>query len=139
MSILLTIHSINRWLITLAALALIIRLILGLNRKLPFDKSATALTSAFSGLMDLQMLLGILFLVLDGLAKTGFPLYRWEHAIIMIMAVMVAHLPAIWKNKADAVRTRNTLIAVSVSLLIVFIGILPLGGWIRWWHITGLF
>jgi hypothetical protein len=139
MSVLLTIHSINRWLATLAALALIIRLIIGLIKKQPFDKSASTLTSAFSGLMDLQMLLGILFFVLDGLGKTGFPAYRWEHAVTMLLAVIVAHLPAIWKKHADAFRTRNTLIAVSVSLLLVFIGISPLGGWTRWWHITGLF
>jgi hypothetical protein len=44
----------------------------------------------------------------------------------------------LWKNKNDAVRTRNTLIAVSVSLLLVFAGVLPLGLG-RWLHITGWF
>jgi len=139
MSILLTIHSINRWLVTLVALALLIRLIIGLIRKLPFDRSASALTGAFGGLIDLQMLLGVLFFVLDGFAKTGFPPYRWEHAGIMVMAVIAAHMPARFKNIEAAARTRNALIAVSVSLLLIFIGIVPLGGWMRWWHITGLF
>jgi hypothetical protein len=139
MSVLLTIHSINRWLVTLAALALIIRLSLGMLKKMPFDKSAVALTSAFTGLLDLQMLLGILFFVTDGLAKTGFPLYRWEHAGIMLLAVIVAHLTSMWKKKSDVERTRNTLITVGLSLLIIFIGVIPLGGWTRWWHITGLF
>jgi Flp pilus assembly pilin Flp len=139
MTVLLTIHSITRWLVTLTAIALIVRLVIGLIKKQPFDKSARALTGAFSGLMDTQMLLGILFFVLDGLGKTGFPPYRWEHAVTMFLAVVVAHLPAMWKNKSDAVRTRNTLIAVVVSLLLVFTGIGPLGGWTRWWHIRGLF
>jgi hypothetical protein len=139
MTIILTIHSINRWLVTLVAIALLIRLIIGLARKLPFDRSATGLMSAFSGLMDVQMLLGVLFFVLDGLGKTGFPPYRWEHAVTMILAVMAAHIPARWKQKEDAIRTRNTLIAVAVSLLLIFIGVAPLGGWTRWWHITGLF
>lgn len=139
MTILLTLHSLNRWLVTLAAIALIVRLIIGLVKKQPFDKTASALTSAFTGLMDVQMLLGLLFFVLDGLGKTGFPLYRWEHVVIMFLAVMVAHMSARWKKKDDAVRTRNTLITVSVSLLLIFIGIIPLGGWTRWWHVTGLF
>jgi hypothetical protein len=139
MSILLTIHSINRWLVTLVALALLIRLVIGLVKKQPFDKSAAALTSAFGGLIDLQMLLGVLFFVLDGLAKTGFPPYRWEHAVIMVMAVIAAHIPARFKNSDAAARTRNTLLAVSASLLLIFIGVAPLGGWTRWWHITGLF
>jgi hypothetical protein len=139
MSVLLTIHSIARWLATLVATALVIRLVIGLVKKQPFDKTANALTGAFGGLMDTQMLLGILFLVLDGLGKTGFPPYRWEHAVIMFMAVIAAHLPSMWKKKDDSIRTRNTLIAVAISLLLVFIGIGPLGGWTRWWHVTGLF
>jgi len=139
MTILLTIHSITRWLVTLTAIALLARLIIGLIKKQAFDKSASALTGAFGGLMDTQMLFGILFFVLDGLAKTGFPPYRWEHAVTMLMAVIAAHVPSIWKNKEDAIRTRNTLIAVSISLLLVFAGIGPLGGWVRWWHITGWF
>ena len=139
MSILLTIHSINRWLLTLVALALIIRLIVGLAKKQSFNKSVTILTGAFGGLMDLQLLLGALFLVMDGLAKAGFPSFRWEHAIIMLIAALVAHLPAMWKNKEDHVRTRNTLIAVIISLLFVFLGMNSLGGWARWWHIAGLF
>src|SRR5512147_1153760 len=118
MTVLLTLHSIVRWLVTLAAIALIVRLVIGLVKKQPFDKSATALTGAFGGLMDTQMLLGVLFFVLDGLGKTGFPPYRWEHAVTMLLAVVAAHLPAMWKKKDDNIRTRNTLIAVGVSLLL---------------------
>jgi hypothetical protein len=139
MSVLLIIHSITRWLVTLVAIALIVRLVIGLVRRQPFDKTANALTGAFGGLMDTQLLFGLLFFVLDGLGKTGFPPYRWEHAFTMLLAVVAAHLPAMWKKKDDAVRTRNVLIAVSVSLLLVFLGVGPLGGWVRWWHITGLF
>ena len=139
MTILLTIHSITRWLVTLTAIVLLARLVIGLLRKQPFDKSASALTGAFGGLMDTQLLLGVLFFVLDGFGKTGFPVYRWEHTVTMLLAVFVAHLPAVWKNKSDAVRTRNTLIAVTVSLLLIFAGVSPLGGWVRWWHITGWF
>jgi hypothetical protein len=139
MSILLTIHSITRWLATLTAIFLLVRLIIGLVKNKPYDKAASALTNAFGGLMDTQMLLGVLFFVLDGLGKIGFPAYRWEHAVTMLMAVIAAHLPAMWKKQADSIRTRNTLIAVSISLLLIFIGVRSLGGWTRWWHITGLF
>jgi hypothetical protein len=136
---LLTIHSIVRWAVTLVAIALVVRLAVGLARKMPFDKMASGLTAAFGGLMDTQALLGILFFVISGLGGVGFPRYRWEHSITMFLAVIVAHLPAAWKKKADDVRTRNILIAVIVALLLVFAGIAPLGGWMRWWRITGLF
>jgi hypothetical protein len=136
MTILLTIHSIVRWLVTLAALALIVRLVIGLVKKQPFDKSARMLTASFSGLMDTQALLGLLFLLVSGFGGVGFPRYRLEHVVAMIVAVIVAHLPAMWKKSSDNIRTRNTLIAVIVSLLIIFLGIIPLGGWTRWWNIT---
>ncbi len=136
MIILLTIHSITRWLIVLVALALIARLIVGLVKKQPFDKAARSLTMAFGGLMDTQMLLGILYLLWSGFGEMGFPRYRLEHTLAMVVAVIVAHLPAMWKKAEDGTRTRNTLIAVVVSLLIIFIGVVPIGGWARWWHIS---
>lgn len=139
MTIVLTIHSLVRWAITLVALALIVRLGVGLARKLPFDKLAAGLTSAFTGLMDTQLLLGLLFFLVSGFGGTGFPRYRWEHATVMTLAVIVAHLPRLWKQAEDQVRTRNTLLAVTGSLVLILIGILPIGGWARWWHVTGLF
>jgi hypothetical protein len=139
MSILLIIHSITRWLAILVALALVIRLVLGMIKKLPFDKNAAALTSAFGGLMDTQLLLGGVFFVADGLTKTGFPLFRWEHSVVMLLAASVAHLPSMWKKKADDVRTRNTLIAVVVCLLLIFAGVSFLDDWTSRWHIFGLF
>jgi hypothetical protein len=139
MTVLLTLHSITRWLVTLAALALIIRLVLGLVKKQAFDKGTSTLLSAFNGLMDTQALLGILFFVFSGMGEAGFPRYRWEHAVTMLVATIVAHLPAMWKKKDDSTRTRNTLIAVCFALLLVFLGVSSIGGWTRWWHISGLF
>lgn len=138
MSTLLIIHSIFRWLAAIAALALIIRLAAGLARRQAFDRTAAALSSAFSGLMDTQMLLGLLLFILGGVAGIGFPAYRVEHALIMLSAVVVSHLPAIWKKAGDPARTRNTLLAVLSSALLIFLGVGPLG-WTRWLHITGLF
>src|SRR5688572_5992175 len=139
MIILLTVHSIVRWVITLVAIALIIRLSIAWIKKQPFDKTTGTLTFAFGGLMDTQMLLGLLFFLIDGFSETGFPAYRWMHVITMALAVIAAHLPKVWKKAEDDVRTRHTLLAVVVSLLLIFLGIAPIGGWVRWWHVTGLF
>jgi uncharacterized membrane protein YfhO len=97
------------------------------------------LSGAFSGLMDLQAALGVLYFLWNGFAQTGFPAYRWEHAVTMLLAVVAAHLPRMWKNLEDTKRYRNAFLAVLVALLLVFAGIAPIGGWTRWWHITGLF
>jgi hypothetical protein len=56
--------------------------------------------------------------------------HRIEHAIAMIVAVVVAHLPAMWRKQSDKVRYRNTFFAVVGSLALIFVGIASLPqGW----------
>jgi hypothetical protein len=139
MSFLLTIHSLVRWLIVLLALTAIVKLALGWRKGQAFDKMAAGLVSGYTGLLDLQLLLGLMYFLLTGFGGLGFPAYRWEHFITMTVAIVIAHLSAIWKKADDQTRYRNTLLVVLLSLLIIFVGIIPIGGWARWWHITGLF
>ncbi len=138
MTILLTIHSILRWVILLVALAIIIKFALGLIQKRPYDKAARGLASAFGGLMDAQLLLGTAFFVWSGLAiQGGFGLrHRWEHLAVMLAAVLVAHLPSMWKNRDDQTRYRNGLFAILVSILLVVAGVFALPG-NRWLTISG--
>ncbi|GAB4482827.1 MAG: hypothetical protein OHK0031_05660 [Anaerolineales bacterium] len=140
MTILLTLHSIVRWLTILTAAAALIKLTLGLTQKQAFDKLASGLTGAFSGLMDTQLLLGGFFFLLSGAAiPGGFSLrYRWEHLSLMLVAVILAHLPAMWKKQADNLRYRNTLFAVLGALILVALGVSLLPG-NRWTRISGLF
>lgn len=137
MFFLLTLHSIVRWLVILVALAAIVKLTVGLLKKQDFDTMTGGLVSAFGGLMDTQLLLGLLFFVWNGLAGAGFPRQRWEHLVIMLVAVVVAHLPAMWKKAGTQVRLRNTLLAVIGSLLLVVLGVSLLQP-NRWLVIFGL-
>jgi hypothetical protein len=132
MALLLSIHSLLRWLILLVALVAIIKFTLGWRRGDAFKGMDRGLASGFSGLMDLQATLGLVFLVWNGLAGAGFPMFRIEHAVTMTIAAVVAHLPAIWKNADDQKRFRNTLFIIVDTLIIVFIGVARLpGGWNR--------
>jgi hypothetical protein len=135
---LLTLHSIVRWVLVLVALALLVKYTLGWLRRQPFDRTASALASAFGGLMDLQLLLGLLYFLISGFGGAGFPRFRWEHLGIMAIAVVVGHLPSMWKKLEDGKRYRNSLIAVIAALILVVVGISLLPG-SRWLHITGLF
>ena len=83
----------------------------------------------FSGLMDLQVLLGLIYLIWNGIAVTGFPTYRILHGATMIIAAAVAHLPSRFKNLNDKLRFQYSLIAILGSLILVAIGIsfLPQG------------
>lgn len=126
MGIVFMFHSLLRWLILMVALLAIVKHVIGLAQNQPYDKLSRVLMAIFGGTMDLQMLLGIIAIT-TGLS----PMYRIEHAVTMILAVVVAHLPAAWKKKDDRVRYRNgLLVLISVIVLIVLgIAVLPGNRW----------
>ncbi|NWG05144.1 MAG: hypothetical protein HXY35_00515 [Chloroflexi bacterium] len=128
MDILFMAHSGLRWLILLVAAVAIVKFVLGWLRGGEFKGMDRGLASGFSGLMDLQALLGIVFLVWNGFSGAGFPLYRIEHGVAMILAAVAAHLPARWKNADSKTRFRNSLLAVTGSVLLVIAGLLVLPG-----------
>ena len=53
-------------------------------------------------------------------------MFRIEHAVTMIIAAVVAHLPVMWKNADDKIRFRNSLFIVLDVLIIIFIGVVRL-------------
>jgi multisubunit Na+/H+ antiporter MnhB subunit len=123
-------HSAVRWLIVLTALITLFWLGWGLASKRAYDQKTWMLVNAYSGFMSLQMLLGVIYFLWSGLAGIGFPRHRLEHLTVMIVAVIVSHLPKRWKTAPDAVRYRNDLIAIVVSIVLVIAGVLALPqGW----------
>ena len=129
MSILLAVHSFVRWVLIVVSLAAVAKMAWGWLRRAKFEKADQALISGFSGLMDLQATLGLTYLLWSGFAQNYFPAYRFAHAGTMILAVLVAHLPARWKKAADNARFRAGLLATLGALVLVFIGVslLPKG------------
>ncbi len=132
MGILLMIHSILRWVIFIVAFIAVIKFAFGWLRGGAFKGMDRGLASAFSGLVDLQVTLGLIYMIWDGLAETGFPLFRIEHGIVMVFAAFVGHLSSRWKNADDKTRFRNSMLIIIDVLIIIFIGVafLP-GGWSR--------
>ena len=128
MNILLMVHSILRWVILLVAVIAIAVFLVSWLRRSQLQGVDRGLMSGFSGLMDLQAMLGIILLVWSGLAGAGFPRYRLEHALIMVLAAVVAHLSARWKNADAPLRYRNYFLIILASLLLVLIGIAVLPG-----------
>ena len=119
-------HSAVRWLVVLITLALLVKLVLGLVGGGPFDSLARGLTRAFSISIGIQWLVGIvLFLVLGSFDVR----YRWEHAVIMTVAVALAGMTNRWKNAPDPQRYRMTLLMVVIVLALVYVGValLPQG------------
>ncbi len=127
MDILLALHSIIRWIIIVVAALAIIKFAIGWAGNHSFTGMDRGLASGFSGLMDLQVLLGLIYFIWNGMAGTGFPLYRILHMIIMILAAVAAHIPARLKNLNDKLRFQfSAMIIIGVLVLIVIgISVLP--------------
>lgn len=138
MSFALTLHSILRWATIIVAVAALIKFGIGWFGKKPYDDTANRLRVVFTSLMDVQLLLGGFYLVLGGLLGFGWPAYRLEHLGIMLVAVVLAHLTSLGKDKGDNVRYRNGFLFLLASLVVVVVGVSLLPGG-RWLTITGLF
>jgi hypothetical protein len=131
MLILLEIHSIIRWLIVIVGIIAIVKFTIGLARKSAFDKMDRGLSAGFSGLMDLQVTLGLLYFFITGFGGVGFPMFRIEHLTTMLLAAVAGHAPAMFKKKAWN-KHAVALGAIIVSLLLVYVGVMRLpGGWSR--------
>ena len=132
MEILLTIHSILRWVIVIVAILAVVKFAIGWASNRPFQGMDRGLTAGLSGLIDLQVLLGLIFFLWNGFAGAGFPRERWEHMVTMIVAAVVAHLPSRWKTLADKRRFLNSMLAILGALALIYAGVVVLpGGWSR--------
>ena len=131
MGFVLMLHSILRWIIVVVGLIALIKFFVGWVRKSDFAKMDRGLSAGFSGLVDLQVTLGLVVFFWNGLVDgAGFPRFRIEHMIIMLVAAVVAHLPSFKKNAEN--KFAVALIAVVGALILIYVGVATLpNGWTR--------
>jgi len=129
LSILFGTHSLVRWIIVAVSLIALIWFVLVWLRGMRNEKADRRLMAAFTGLIDLQVLLGVIYILWSGFAGAGFPRYRLEHAVTMIVAAVVVHLSARWRNADAPIRARNNAALIALVLVLVLIGVslLPQG------------
>ena len=123
MNLLYQAHSGLRYLVLLAGLAALIALAIGGFSGRPV-RAARALTSAFTGLLDLQILLGVA-LVIAGIFYGAL----MGHLTLMLVAAVAAHVAGVRARKAGDERQANRLrlIGVGVALLCIVLGITAIG------------
>ncbi len=120
-----TIHSINRWLIVVIAVVALIKFLIGWLRSSSYQPVDRGLMAGYTGLLDLQLLLGIVLLIGLGLER-----FRIEHAVTMLIAIILAHLSMLWRDKADKVKFRNNFLAILIGMLLIIAGVAVLPqGW----------
>ncbi len=132
MDFLLTLHSILRWIIIAVAALTVFKFAISWAGNQSFKGMDRGLAAGFSGLMDAQVLLGLVFFLWSGFNGAGFPGYRWEHMVIMFVAAALMHVPARLKALGDKQRFFYSVVAILGALALVYVGVMLLpGGWTR--------
>jgi hypothetical protein len=122
MNTLLTIHSYLRYLVLLVGVIAVAWFAFGLATKRPVDKFVRILGSSFAGLLDTQILLGII-----GVAMGRYYPALIGHIVMMVLAAALAHVLLVKNRKSPNPGYVLPLIAVGGALLLVAGGIFAIG------------
>lgn len=109
-------HSGLRFLVLLAAVIAIAVLLWGWSARRPFAGQSRAVTAVFTGVLDLQFLLGLVTL----LTRPWYgPLLG--HLIMMFAAVFAAHGITVYGRKQEDPRRAHMISLIGVVLALVLI------------------
>jgi hypothetical protein len=114
-------HSGLRYLVLLAGLVAVVFFAVGLARKQPVTRGVRVMGAVFSGLMDLQVLLGLILVAMGRYypALIG-------HIVMMVLAVVVVHVLLVVNRKRAQPGYALPLAAVVLGLALICGGILAI-------------
>ncbi len=127
------VHSLVRWLVVIVAVVAIVRNALVIAGRAQPGGMDRGLIAGYTGLLDLNVLLGLIIIVGRSIS-VGQILPVWlEHAATNIVGVAVAHIFAQRAKKmTDAqLKARTNLLGVVISMVIIIVGVALVGGWTR--------
>ena len=124
MDTLVSAHSILRWIVLLAGVAsLAVALASWFGSAT--DRTARQALLAYAISLDVQVLLGILIWALGNYWQSPIRQFRFEHPIMMLLALIVAHVAAARARRAQAPLSaaKGRALGTGISLLVVLAGI----------------
>lgn len=139
------IHGHTRWLVVAGVVLAALFMLIGIAQNRTYDKLAYRMMIAFSSVIGLQWLLGVLVFLILGL-NVG---YRWEHAVTNTIALAVAHLHIPLYRRLQGAQTASAetggeavmvsgrvmywrgLLIIGVTMALVYVGVarLPYEAW----------
>lgn len=122
MNILFQAHSGLRYLVLLVGVAAVSYFLSGLATKRPVDKGVRILGAAFTGLLDLQVVLGISMVALG-----RFYPQLIGHIVMMLLAVVETHVLLVVNRKRSNPGYLLPLIAVALALALIAGGVMAIG------------
>ena len=118
-------HSLVRWFILSFALVGAARAFVSmLSVSGKFTRLDQGLSNAYSGLLHLQALLGILLIIAALTQQTSVP---WQHPIVMLPAIIMSHLTQRFSSQPDRTRQQRQLAIYLGSLVLIAIGLAVIG------------
>ena len=115
-------HSGVRYLVLLAAFATLAYLLAGMVRGVEFNKLARILTGAYTGFLDLQVLLGVVLWLL----LPSYPALI-GHVVTMLAAATAAHMGSVLNKRRETPSWGVALAGVTISLILIVGGIMAIG------------
>ena len=130
MDTLLTIHGELRWLVAIVAVVVIIKFLIGWLGQRQYKPLDRTLLTIYTILLDINVLLGLVLILFYG----GLTPPRIEHMTTMLLAVIAAHMTALWRKSDDSAKKyRNQLLMVALSLVLVLFAVIRLrGSFVSW-------
>ncbi len=134
----LTLHSLVRWAIVIVGVVAIVRAFMGWRGGKPWAQLDDRLGLGFTSVMDLNLLLGLLlYFVLSDITTGAFRdmgaamgnsvtrFFAVEHFLVMLIAVVVAHVGRSRSKKAasDIGKFKQAAIFFTISLVLVLLAI----------------
>ncbi|MFK7954298.1 MAG: hypothetical protein AB8B73_15715 [Ekhidna sp.] len=127
-------HSGLRWLVLLVAIVVVLKSLVGLFGGSKYSKFDSIIAPAYVGLMDLQLLAGlILYFFLSpftsdfsfNMSDDVIRFWAVEHLALMLFAVVAAHVGRSISKKTDdaQVKFRFQSIFFGMSLILMLMGI----------------
>ena len=121
MDIVLLLHSLVRFLILIAAIVGIVKTLVSLAQNNASDSFDQTVASAFLGLYDLQVLLGLLIILLGGLTQA-------IHPIVTFIGVLIAHGMQSMTQRAQGANVSLYRLGFYVlPLLVILVGLASIG------------
>jgi heme A synthase len=117
-------HSGLRFLVLLAAVVALVVQAMGVLGRRPYERPSRISMAAFTGLLDLQMLLGIAMVVLGCFSGA-----LMGHLLMMVLAIGAAHGCSAYARKQTDGRRAHTVALAGVVLALALIvgGIFAIG------------
>jgi hypothetical protein len=118
-------HSGWRYLVILALVVVVVRMLIGWLAKGKWGVWDQRLTLITTITIDIQFLLGLLLWISEARWAGGDVLASWEHPVFMLLAVAAAHITStqIKKREADLDKFRTGAIGYLIAGIILALGI----------------